>query len=32
MSWPALRALRRLHPEAEIHLLTRPRFEGAVEG
>jgi ADP-heptose:LPS heptosyltransferase len=32
MSWPALRALRRLNPEAEIHLLTRPRFEGAVEG
>ncbi|WP_374029661.1 glycosyltransferase family 9 protein [Bdellovibrio bacteriovorus] len=32
MSWPALRALRRAHPQAEIHLLTRPRFEGAVEG
>lgn len=32
MSWPALRALRRTHPEAEIHLLTRPRFEGAVRG
>lgn len=32
MSWPALRALRRTYPEAEIHLLTRPRFEGAVEG
>lgn len=32
MTWPALRALRRIHPNAEIHLLTRPRFEGAVEG
>ena len=32
MSWPALRALRRTYPSAEIHLLTRPRFEGAVEG
>lgn len=32
MTWPALRALRRLHPQAEIHFLTRPRFEGAVEG
>lgn len=32
MSWPAMRALRRAHPEAEIHFLTRPRFEGAVEG
>lgn len=31
-TWPVLRALRRLHPQAEIHLLTRPRFEGAVEG
>lgn len=32
MSWPGLRALRRQYPEAEIHLLTRPRFEAAVEG
>lgn len=32
MTWPALRGLRRAHPEAEIHLLTRPRFEGAVVG
>ncbi|WP_291515421.1 glycosyltransferase family 9 protein [Bdellovibrio sp. ArHS] len=32
MSWPAMRALRRAHPKAEIHFLTRPRFEGAVEG
>ncbi|MGZ3772832.1 MAG: glycosyltransferase family 9 protein [Pseudobdellovibrionaceae bacterium] len=32
MSWPALRALRRKYPSSEIHLLTRPRFEGAVEG
>lgn len=32
MTWPALRGLRRTYPNAEIHLLTRPRFEGAVEG
>ncbi len=32
MSWPAIRALRRSHPQAEIHILTRPRFAGAVEG
>jgi len=32
MTWPALRALRRTYPSAEIHLLTRPRFDGAVEG
>lgn len=32
MTWPVLRGLRRMHPDAEIHLLTRPRFEGAVEG
>lgn len=32
MSWPAMRALRRTYPDAEIHLLTRPRFEAAVQG
>ncbi|MBX2988614.1 MAG: glycosyltransferase family 9 protein [Bdellovibrionaceae bacterium] len=32
MSWPALRALRRTHPGAEIHLLVRPRFEAATRG
>lgn len=32
MSWPALRALRRTYPSAHIHLLTRSKFEGAVEG
>lgn len=32
MSWPALRALRRAHPTAQIHLLTRPRFEAATHG
>jgi heptosyltransferase-3 len=32
MSWPALRALRRQNPEAEIHVLARPRFAAAFEG
>lgn len=32
MSWPAVRALRRLYPDAHIDLLTRPRFESAVHG
>lgn len=32
MAWPSMRALRRQYPNAEIHLLTRPRFEAAVEG
>lgn len=32
MTWPALRGLRRTYPQAEIHVLTRPRFEGALEG
>ncbi len=32
MTWPALRAIRRKYPQAEIHLLTRPRFEAAVRG
>lgn len=31
-SWPALRALRRKHPTAEIHVLTRPRFADAFKG
>lgn len=32
MTWPAVRAVRRMYPDAEIHFMTRPRFEGAVEG
>jgi ADP-heptose:LPS heptosyltransferase len=32
MSWPALRALRRAYPLAEIHLMTRPRFAAATVG
>lgn len=32
MSWPAMRALRRQYPNAEIHLLVRPRFEAATIG
>lgn len=31
-SWPALRALRRKHPQAEIHFLTRVRYAPAVKG
>lgn len=31
-TWPALRALRRAHPQAEIHVLTRPRFSASLEG
>ncbi len=32
MSWPAMRALRRKFPEAEIHCLVRPGFAEAMEG
>ncbi|MFS4458393.1 glycosyltransferase family 9 protein [Bdellovibrio sp. HCB2-146] len=32
MTWPVLRGLRRQYPQAEIHILTRPRFEAALEG
>ncbi|GIL16786.1 MAG: hypothetical protein BroJett040_05370 [Oligoflexia bacterium] len=32
ISWPALRALKRTHPEAEIHVLTRPKFASALVG
>jgi ADP-heptose:LPS heptosyltransferase len=32
MSWPALRALRRQNPQAEIHVLARPRFAAAFDG
>lgn len=31
-SWPGLRALKRMLPDAEIHALARPRFKGAFEG
>lgn len=31
-SWPALRAIRRNHPNAQIEVLTRSRFSGAWEG
>ncbi len=31
-SWPALRAFARLHPAAEIHFLTRKKFQGAFAG
>lgn len=32
MTWPVMRALKRTHPHAELHLLTRSRFQAAVEG
>lgn len=32
MGWPTLRALRRKYPDAEIHLMVRPRFKIAAEG
>ncbi len=31
-SWPGLRALRRDYPDAQIDLMVRPKFSGAVEG
>ncbi len=31
-TWPALRALRRAHPDAQIDIMVRPKFAGAVEG
>jgi ADP-heptose:LPS heptosyltransferase len=32
MSWPVLRALKRLHPNADLHFLTRSKFAAATEG
>lgn len=32
MTWPALRALKRTRPGAEIHLVVRPRFAAAARG
>lgn len=32
LSWPALRALRTKYPQAEISVLTREKFSGALEG
>ena len=32
MSWPLLRALKRIHPDAELHFLTRGKFAAATEG
>lgn len=32
MTWPVIRALKRLHPQAAVHVMTRPRFEGALDG
>jgi ADP-heptose:LPS heptosyltransferase len=32
MTWPVLRAIKRIHPTCELHLLTRSKFEAATEG
>ncbi len=31
-TWPALRGLKRTHPEAQIEVLTRARYQAALEG
>ncbi len=31
-TWPALRALKRAYPQAEIHVLTRGRYQAAFDG
>lgn len=32
LTWPVVRAIKRNHPGAEIHMLVRQRFEGATIG
>lgn len=32
MTWPTVRGLKRLYPDAEIHILSRPRFAAAWDG
>jgi len=32
MTWPILRAIKRIHPDAELHFLTRSRFASAADG
>src|SRR5437868_14303145 len=32
MTWPVLRTIKRIHPNCELHLLTRSKFEPATEG
>lgn len=32
LSWPVARALKRIHPESEVHYLVRPRFKNALNG
>ncbi len=32
LTWPTLRAIHRSHPEAELHVMVRERFLGALEG
>ncbi len=31
-TWPALRAMKRLHPDSQIEVLTRSRFQAALDG
>lgn len=31
-TWPALRALKRLHPQSQVHVLTRDKYAAALEG
>lgn len=31
-TWPALRALKRQHPQSQVHVLTREKYVGALEG
>ena len=32
LTWPAIRAMKRKNPQAEIHVLSRPRFQMAYQG
>ena len=32
LTWPTLRAIHRSNPEAELHVMVRERFAGAMEG
>jgi ADP-heptose:LPS heptosyltransferase len=32
LTWPQVRAIKRLHPEAQVDMLVRPRFKDATKG